>query len=87
MGIFKTSQRILISYFWPTMSHDVEVHIKNCVDCQKTKPHSKHARPPLKLLEQPVSMNHRLHINLFGQLDTSENGKSYILVMTDALTK
>ena len=87
MGIYKTSQRILNSYFWPTMTHDVEVHVKNCIDCQRTKPHSRHARPPLKPLEQPVSPNHRLHIDLFGPLATSASGKSYILVMTNSFTK
>ena len=87
MGIYKTTQRIINSYFWPSMTHDIELHIKNCLDCQRTKPHSKHARAPLRPLEQPASMNHRIHIDLFGPLATSENGKSYILVITDAFTK
>ena len=35
MGIYKTSQRIIGSYFWPSMNHDVEQHVKSCIDCQK----------------------------------------------------
>ena len=31
--------------------------------------------------------NHRVHIDLFGPLATSGNGKQYIMVMTDAFTK
>ena len=71
MGIFKTSERILDRYFWPSLSHDVEMHIKHCLDCRKTKPHSMHSRPRLKPLPQPGAPNHCIHI----------------LVITDSFTK
>lgn len=87
MGIFKTTQRIINTYYWPNMHKDIEEHVKSCVDCQRTKPHSKHPRPPLRPLEQPHTPNHRIHIDLFGPLSTSESGKKYILVITDAFSK
>ena len=87
MGMFKISERILDRYFWPSLSHDVELHIKSCLDCHRTKPHSKHAGPPLKPLPQPGAPKHRIHIYLFGPLSTSESGKKYILVITDSFTK
>ena len=87
MGLFKTSERILDRYFWPSLSHDVEMHIKHCLDCRKTKPHSMHARPPLKPLPQPGAPNHRIHIDLFGPLATPASGKKYILIITNSFTK
>ena len=87
MGIFKTKERILANYFWPGMDRDVQTHVAACVDCQRTKPYRVHPRAPLHPLPQPSAPNHRVHIDLFGPLATSESGKKYIMVMTDAFSK
>ena len=87
MGIFKTKERILANYFWPGMDRDVKTHVAACVDCQRTKPYRVHPRAPLQPLPQPSAPNHRVHIDLFGPLATSESGKKYIMVMTDAFSK
>ena len=87
MGMFKSRERILERYYWPTIDKDVKEHIKSCHQCQSTKPHSRPNRVPLKPLEQPNTPNHRVHVDLFGPLTSSEKGKKYIMVMTDAFTK
>jgi hypothetical protein len=87
MGIFKTHERILEKYYWPSMTRDIGEHIKFCMVCQKTRPYNHPNSAPLKALQQPPSPNHRVHIDLFGPLISSESGKHYVLVMTDAFTK
>ena len=47
MGIFKSKQRILEKYYWPSMDSDLKGHIKSCISCQTTKPNLKPVRPPL----------------------------------------
>ena len=87
MGVFKTQERILADYYWPNMAKEVETHVKNCLECQKSKPWSKPAPVPLKPLPQPMAPNHRIHIDLFGPLSTSGSGKKFVLAITDAFTK
>lgn len=41
----------------------------------------------MRHLEQPINPNHRLHVDLYGPLQTSENGKKFVVVMTDAYSK
>ena len=87
MGQYKTAQRILGRYFWPSMQSDVDAHIRDCVTCRRTKSHARYARPPLKPLPQPAAPNHRIHIDLFGPLAASDSGKKYVLVITDSFSK
>ena len=69
------------------MHNDVSTHIKNCPDCQKVTTRDHPHKQPLKPLPQPANINHRVHIDLFGPLATSERKNNYILVMTDAFSK
>ena len=86
MGIFKTRNRILKSYYWPGMDKDVQEHVTSCLNCQKIKPWSNPTKVPLRPLDQPSSPFHRLHVDLFGPLHDN-NGKKMVMVMTDAFTK
>ena len=87
MGLFKTRERILERYFWPGMQKDLQDHIKACLDCQRVKPWNRPRRAPLKPLQQPPAPNHRIHIDLFGPLATSGQGKKMVCVITDAFSK
>ena len=40
MGMFKTRERILMNYYWPSLDSDISKHIKQCISCQKTKPYN-----------------------------------------------
>jgi transposase InsO family protein len=87
MGIFKTKNRVLARYFWPSLDTDLKAHIKCCIICQQTRPFHRRTREPLVPLPQPPAPNHRLHIDLFGPLNVSASGKKFVMVMTDAFTK
>jgi RNase H-like domain found in reverse transcriptase/Reverse transcriptase (RNA-dependent DNA polymerase)/Integrase zinc binding domain/Integrase core domain/gag-polyprotein putative aspartyl protease len=88
-GHNRTRERIKTNYWWPRMGYDVNRFVDECLTCQKSKDPpgflKRHApQQPLPIPERP---NQRIHVDLFGALKTSEKGKNYILVMTDAFTK
>jgi hypothetical protein len=86
-GVYKTKQRILQSYFWPSMDKDINSHLQKCQRCQFRR--TDHPLPPqlLSPLPQCSEPNQRVHSDLFGPLKISEKGKKYILCITDAFTK
>ena len=84
---FKTTERILQSQWWPTLSSDARSFISTCVTCQQAakpsaKPNTK--LQPLPLPEAPFS---RVHVDLYGPLVTGNSGKKFILVIVDHFTK
>ncbi|MBM3917836.1 MAG: DDE-type integrase/transposase/recombinase, partial [Sphingomonadales bacterium] len=86
-GTLKTTERLLLYFYWPNMHHDVQLALKDCEKCQKRNTNPKVPTAylqPLPLLSEP---NQRIHADLFGPLKTSPNGKKFILVMTDAFTR
>ena len=87
MGLFKTKNRVLEKYFWPSLAKDVELHIHNCDVCQRMRIYHKEPRQPLVPLPATTMPNHRVHIDLFGPLQVSSNGKKYVMVMTDSFSK
>ena len=86
-GTLKTKERILKCYFWPGMDRNINDFINSCEKCQLRKkgPHVPQAL--LSPLPQCSEPNQRIHVDLFGPLRTSGNGKKYILCVTDAFTK
>jgi hypothetical protein len=80
-GTIKMKQRLLARYFVPNTEKDIQQVIDNCHQCQLRK---KDKKP--KALLKPLP-NQRIHADLFGPLKTSEKGKKFILVVTDAFTK
>lgn len=86
-GTMKTTERLLLYFYWPNIHNDVKAYLANCERCQKrqTNPKIPTAQlQPLPLLSDP---NQRVHADLFGPLRTSDRGKKFILVMTDAFTR
>jgi transposase InsO family protein len=82
----KTYIRLTDHYFWPTIKTDISAHIKACVQCQLRK-RSSLKKVPLQPMPTSDMPNERIHVDLFGPLKTSEQGKKYILVITDSFTK
>ena len=85
-GINKTRMRISNTYYWPFMNQDIANHILTCHRCQLRRVDQ---RPPPQLLSplpQCTEPNQRIHADLFGPLRT-EDGKKYVLCITDAFTK
>lgn len=86
-GVFKTRERLLQSYYWPNMDADIIQHIRGCRRCQERRIDDRPQPHLLTPLPQCSAINQRVHVDLFGPLKTSESGKKYILVMTDAFSK
>ena len=86
-GIAKTKERILQSYYWPNIDKDVTLHIRSCQRCQTRRVDHRPKPHLLTPLPQCSEMNQRVHVDLFGPLKTSDSGKKFILVMTDAFSK
>ena len=87
MGIFKSFKRITQNYYWPNMIKDITDHIKQCHSCQTTRPYNHPPKQPLRPLPQPVNINHRIHVDLFGPLAVTEKQNKFICVITDAFSK
>jgi len=86
-GTLKTTERLLLYYYWPGLNTDLQEVMKSCEKCQKTDTNPKipTARvQPLPLLTEP---NQRVHADLIGLLKSSAHSKKYILVMTDAFAR
>ena len=86
-GVFKTRERLLQSYYWPNIDADVIQHIRGCRRCQERRTDDRPQPHLLTPLPQCSAINQRVHVDLFGPLKTSDSGKKYVLVMTDAFSK
>ena len=84
-AIFRTTERILDHFWWPTMFSEIRNAVNSCPVCQLAKtPVNKKA--PLQSLPIPAGPNQRVHMDLMGELRSDDEFK-YILVVTDAYTK
>ena len=86
-GRFKTRERLALDFWWPSMDADIATHITECPTCQRVNATPAPGHPPLVNLPQCVRPCQRLHVDLFGPLQSSPNGNTYVLVLSDAFTK
>ena len=88
-GNFRTCKRISQSYWWPRMADDVRSFISNCLTCAKAKnpPRFRQQHAPHQPLQIPDAPGQAVHADIFGPIAGSEEGKHYILVMTDRWSK
>ena len=86
-GVLKTKERIFSTFYWPGMDRDINQHIQNCHRCQVRRRTSPQAPALLSPLPQCTEPGQRVHADLFGPLKTSDQGKKFILCVTDAFTK
>jgi hypothetical protein len=86
-GVTKTKEHLLQSYFWQNMDSDISLHVQAYHRCQACR---KNIKSPPKLLTpllQCTAMNQRCHVDLFGPLKTSAQGKKFVSCITDVFTK
>ncbi len=77
----KTYYTIREKYFWPNMFTEIEIFVKGCEACQLNRFHK---RPEAPLGNMPhYDVFGALHIDHFGEVHPSSNGKKFVLVMTD----
>ncbi len=85
-GVSKTKQRLLQSYYWLNMDHDITEHLRQCDKCQLTKV-GKIVPELLLPLPQCTEPNQWIHADLFGPLKTLDGDKKIILCVTNVFTK
>ena len=82
----KTTQRILGHYWFPGVHSETEFFIKNCSTCQRNKKKEKTSNYLLKPLKQADQPFERIHVDLFGPMQTRD-GKKYVQTMVDSFSK
>ena len=80
----KTLARIQQSFYWPSMSRDVDLYIKTCSVCSLNK---KSKMPRAALLHyQAGEPNERVHLDFLGPFEVSTRGNKYVLSIIDQFT-
>ena len=86
LGIPSTLERTRWNFYWPRMDKDINEYVRKCDLCMQFKTH-RHKVPPAR--QWPVAQEKlfRVHMDLVGPLPQSADGKRYIAVITDQLTR
>nr|XP_006814463.1 PREDICTED: gypsy retrotransposon integrase-like protein 1-like [Saccoglossus kowalevskii] len=88
MGIKKTEDRIVTSFYWPGLHQDVTSFRRSCDVCQKTVSKGSVVKAPLgkiPLIDMPFK---RVAIDRVGPITPdSDGGHRYILTMVDYATR
>ena len=86
-GTNRLRDTILLHYWWPGMSDDIEEYCRNCKACARRKARYASAKVPIQAYEAPALPWDRAHIDLTGPFEPSKQGNKYIVVVKDALTR
>ena len=88
LGVKKTSEKILMHFFWPGMHSDVVRHCRSCGPCQRTMPKGKVSKVPLgstPLIDEPFR---RIAMDLVGPIEpATSKGNRFILTVVDYATR
>jgi len=88
LGIKKTRERILASFYWPGLDRDVADFCRTCDICQKTVHKGSVHKVPLgkmPVIDVPFK---RVAVDIVGPIDPpTEGGHRYILTLVDYATR
>lgn len=87
LGVKKTLDRILASFFWPGINQDVRQYCDSCVECKKVTPVGRIAKAPLQDTPITTIPFFRCATDLIGPLPESDVGNKYILTLIDYATR
>jgi hypothetical protein len=85
-GQYKTLEKILRDYWWPSVSKDIQTYIDGCDPCQKNKPRRVPKKTPLHPFNPSDRPWETITVDLIGPLPESQ-GYNTILVIVDQATK
>jgi hypothetical protein len=83
----KIKKIIISSYWWPGMDTEMDIHMKSCDKCRRTRKDRRGSTTFASPLPQGFEPNQRIHRDLFGPLKTMPSGKKFQLCTTDAFSK
>ena len=81
LGIEKTTDKILKSYFWPNMLKDITNYVQTCETCNRKKL-QKEKRPMLDM-PMPSAPMEIVGIDTCGPFPLSEDGNRYVCTIVD----
>lgn len=87
VGVQKTMEGILNTYWFANMKLVVKEYIMNCLKCLTVDNLVNRFEGDMHLIEKGTKPFETLHIDHFGPLEKSPDGCLHILVVTDAFTK
>lgn len=87
MGVYKTYSRLIGKYYWPKMRQDVASYIKKCHVCAAYKSDPRGVKDQMVSHSKPSRPWEVISTDLMGPLPRSTKGNSFILVVTDYLSK
>ena len=88
MAVQKTTDKVLMCFYWPGYSTDIVNFVRSCDVCQRTIPKSK--VPKVDMQRMPIidTPFKRVAVDLVGPLyPSSDNGYKYILTLVDYATR
>src|SRR5205814_10376447 len=84
-GVLKTCAKLAGSYFWPTMTADVDKYIRSCSQCLRNKSSTQSSSGLLHPLPIPLDRFDDISMDFIGPVPKS-CGFDMLLVITDRLT-
>lgn len=87
VGIDKTCEIILQTYWFPNLKACVREYISNCLKCITYSPNSGKVEGVLHSIPKGTVPFDTIHIDHYGPLETCRNKDRYILVIVDGFTK
>ena len=86
VGRNRTLERLHRSFFWPGMTTDVRLFVKECVECQKGNV-GKHDRVPMEMMPVVQTPFEILAADIVGPLPITKRKNRYILTVMDLSTR
>lgn len=87
MGVYKTYNRLCEKYYWPKMRQDVGSYVKSCLKCGAHKDDPRGPSDQMVSHSKPSRPWEMISTDLVGPLPRSYKGNTFILVVTDYLSK
>ena len=86
LGFDKTYAAIRNKYYWPKMYADIDIHVRTCNTCQRSKRNYGNDKAPLTPMPIAARPFSRLHMDILGPLPCTSEKHKYILLVVCAFT-
>jgi transposase InsO family protein len=86
-GRDRTLDTTRLSYNWLGINDDIHRHVQNCRFCKLRKVDTFRAKVPIQSYNRMSRPFDRVHADLAGPFQVTDDGYKYILIIKDALTK
>ena len=88
MGVARTKEKVLQSFYWPSVNADVKLYCRSCLICQKTVAKGRTPRAPLQHIPVVSEPFQKIAIDLVGPIaPATERGNRFILTIVDSATR